>query len=194
MRDLSDTARDQVPYATSLAINATLDDIEKNSAKHMRKAMDRPTPFTLRAFAKRKSSKRNLAGVVFAKDAQAAYLQYLESGGTRGPKKRAIPIARSLRKNKFGNMPKGAVGRALTSPNVFSGTPKGGGEPGIYRRLGATEKKKAGRRLDRMVDYVRAATYQPRFGWKRAARKTADAQFPVHFWRAMRRALDTARK
>lgn len=193
MRDLSDTARDQVPFATSLAINATLDDVEKNSVKHMRKAMDRPTPFTLKANAKRRASKRNLSGVIFVKDAQASYLQWLETGGTRGPKKRAIPIARSLRLNKYGNMPKGSVARTLAGPNVFSGTPKGGGQPGIYRRLGATADKKAGHQLDRVVDYVRSASYQPRLGWKRAASKTANAQFPVHFWRAMRRALSTAR-
>ncbi len=127
------------------------------------------------------------------KDARAEYLKYLETGGTRGPKKRAIPIARSLRRNKYGNMPKGALARTLGGAHVFSGTPKGGGQAGIYRRLGATSKNKAGHQLDRLIDYVRSASYRPRLGWKRAARKTADAQFSVHFWRAMHRAMTTAR-
>ncbi len=185
MRDLSDMGRRQMPFALSLAINDTLADVERNSEKRMRRVIDNPTPFTLRGHGRRRASKRSLQGSVFVKDVQAAYLRFLEEGGTRGPKRRAIPIAQGQRLNRYGNMPKGAIKRLLASPKVFSGVPKGGGRPGIYKRTG--------KGLTRMVDYVPQASYRPRLGWKDAAEKTARAQFPTHFWRAMRRAMASAR-
>ena len=189
-RDLSDFARNQIPFATSKAINATVNDVHKNETARLDKVIDRPTPFTRKAYAKRWSSKRNLVGSVFAKDIQRGYLKYLERRAVRFPKNRAIVIPRAVRLNKYGNMSRGAVKRALASNRTFTGTPKGHpGGPGIYRRTG-----RGGRgRIVKLIDYVSSATYsRPVLRFQMTAERTARAQFVVHFERSFREALRTA--
>lgn len=189
-RDLSDFARKQLPFATSLAINATLDDIHKNETRRLERTIDRPTPFTRKAYGRKRANKFTLAGAVFAKDIQAGYLKRLEKPSTRLPKGRAIVIPRKVRLNKYGNMPKGRVKKALASPKVFSGRPRGGGAPGIYQRMG----RKGRGRLVRLIDYAKRAVYRKApLQFERNARLTAEAQIPIHFERALNRALRTAR-
>jgi hypothetical protein len=102
-RGLSDFAKRQLPFAVSLALNDTAADVAKNAEKGLAKRLDRPTPFTRRAFAVLRSSRARLAAAVFAKDAQAAYLRFQEEGGERRPKGRAIVVPVNVRLNKFGN-------------------------------------------------------------------------------------------
>ena len=190
-RGLSDLARKQVPFATSLALNATAGKVAEAAGDLLTRRLDRPTPFTQRAFAVRRSSRATLAASVFAKDAQAAYLTFAESGGERAPKKRANVIPAGLRLNSFGNMPRGAIKRALARPDVFSGRPKGGKPrpPGIYERTG-----KGGRgALRRLVLYTGAASYSPRLGFAEEARRVAEANMAREFEASLRRALATAR-
>lgn len=192
-RGLSDFAAKQVPFATSLALNATAEEIQKEESERLGKTLDRPTPFTRRAWAVWRSSKRNLSAKVFAKDAQAAYLSTLEDGGTRTPKGRAIVTPAGLKLNSFGNMPKGAVKKALASPRVFSGTPKGRA-PGIYQRTGVTAKAPGGTGLVKLTSYIRRAGYKPTLGFKEEARALALRRMPHHFQAAMARALASARR
>lgn len=187
-RGLNDAARRQIPFALSLAINEVLSDVRKNWVKRLRKSLDRPTPFTLRGFAIKRASKRRLTGMVFAKPIQNDYLARLEDGGTRIPRRRAIPVPVGQRRNRYGNMPRGAVSRVLAKPNTFSGTPKGGGTPGIYQRLG-TRRKSGGARLKLLVHYADLARYTPRLALRAGAMKTATARLPGAMLRAMRRAL-----
>jgi hypothetical protein len=187
-RGLSDVARRQIPFATALAINEVLGDIRKNWEKRLRKSLDRPTPFTMKAFAVRRATKRSLTGMVFAKDVQAAYLQWLEDGGTRAPKRRAILVPVGQRLNKYGNMPRGAVARTLASPKVFSGKPKGARRPaGIWRRAQNNTQ------LELQVVYADRAKYAPRLMLVAGAIKTATARLPDAMLRAMRRAVNSAR-
>ena len=91
-RDLSDFARRQLPFATSLALNETAEAIErKSSAKALETRLDRPTPFTLRGLLVLRSSKARLWADVLFKDAQAAYLRWQETGGERPPRRRRSP-------------------------------------------------------------------------------------------------------
>jgi hypothetical protein len=187
-RSLNDTARRQIPFATASAINEVLAEIKRNWEKRLRRSLDRPTPFTLKAFAIRRASKRRLVGVVFAKDVQAGYLERLEEGGERRPKRRAILVPVRQRLNRYGNMPRGAVGRALASRKTFSGAPKGR-PAGIYQRTG--KGRSAGLKL--LVHYADGASYRPRLKLVSGAAKTATARLPGAMLRAMRRAVATAR-
>lgn len=185
-RDLSNAARREIPFATSLAINDTLGEVKDNTEKRLERVVDRPTPFTLRAFALRRSSKRNLRGVLFAKDVQADYLRWLE-GGTRLPKARAIVVPVRQKLNRYGNMPRGAIARALGRADTFSTQPAGGRNPrlpgGIYRRM------KRGR-LRMVAAFEPRATYNRRpFRFQEGARKTAEARMPRHLEKQMRRLL-----
>lgn len=189
VRGLNDTARNQMPFAVALAINEVLGDIRKNWEKRLRRKIDRPTPFTLRAFAVRRATKRSLTGMVFAKRIQADYLHWLEEGGNRHPKKRAIIVPARARLNRYGNLPKGALKRHLADTKVFSGKPKGGRRPaGIWRRTGENTH------LELLVYYAGQARYSAGLKLIEGAAKTAHARLPDAIYRALRRAMATARR
>ena len=187
-RDLSDFALRQLPFATSLALNDTALAIQRNTLKALDRNLDRPTPFTRRGLLVLRSSKARLWADVLFKDVQAEYLRWQERGGTRGPKGRAIPVPVTLKRNAFGNMGRGAVKAAAVRPDVFSGRPGGGRlKPGLYKRL-----PNGGLRL--LVAFEAVARYAPRLGFAEEAEKTARAFMPIAWERAMRRAIETARR
>lgn len=189
-RDLSDAARKQVPYATSLAINDTLADIQRGTGPLLEARLDRPTPFTKRGTYLRRASKRTQAGQVGFKRIQAAYLSRLEEGGTNTGRGQRVPV--NARTNKHGNMPRGGVKRLLASPRVFSGKPKG--KPGgIYRRVGATAKRPAGRQLRIEVAWSDRSSYAPQLGWRRMAHQRGVARLPKSWAEAFRKAMATRR-
>ncbi|MBT8169885.1 hypothetical protein [Falsiruegeria litorea] len=189
-RDLSDKARRQIPFATSLAINSVLSDIKRNWEKQLVRKLDRPTPFTKKAFAIRRATKRSLSGMIFAKAIQAEYLIFAEDGGTRQPEGKAVLVPVGQRLNKYGNISRGGVGRALAKPKVFSGGPKGRpGARGVYQRIGKGRTS----RLKLLVHYGDRAKYSARLNLKTGAYKTAVARLPTAFLKAMRRAAGTGR-
>jgi hypothetical protein len=176
----------QLPFATSLAINDTLNDIKRAEERQLERRLDRPTPFTKRGLAVKRATKRRLVGAVFFKPIQSAYLEKLETGGTRRPKKKAIPVPANQRRNKYGNMPRGAIKRLLARPNVFSGVVKG--VPGIWQRPG---RKGGSPKL--LVAWERKATYRPQLKFGHDAFGVARRQLLPNMRKAMTRALRTAR-
>ncbi len=188
-RDLSDAALRQLPFATSVALNDAAAEIQKNETKRLDQTIDRPTPFTKRAYGVRRSTKRRLDVTIYTKTAQARYLSILEEGGTRRPKGRALVIPAKTRRNKYGNMPRGAVKKMFADPKVFSGKPKGGNRPaGLYRRNARNKY------LTKLVHYKPRAIYKPSLKFKRSTEKTAINRFPVHFERALSKAFATRRR
>ncbi|MEM7724198.1 MAG: hypothetical protein AAF376_17780 [Pseudomonadota bacterium] len=189
-RGLSDAARNQVPFATSVAINDVLMQIKRNTERRMRRVLHNPTPFTMRAFRVRRSTKRRLEGAVFAMDIQAQYLQWAETGGTRNPTGSANLVPVGQRVNQYGNLPRGAIKRVLARGNTFSGRPHDGAPGGIYQRIGG----KRNPRLRLLVHYADQSRYQGgRLRFQRGALRTAQERMPVAFERALIRALSTAR-
>lgn len=190
-RGLSDFARKQLPFAVARAINDTLRDVKRNTEKRMARAIDRPTPFTLRAWALRFATKARQGGAIFAKSRQASYLRWLETGGTRHPERRAIVVPAGVRTNRYGNMARGAVPKALASDKAFSGQPRGrGGAAGIWQRVG----RKGAQKLRLLVRYAARAVYRQGLGFKSGAEKTAEARLPGHFEKRLREAIKTARR
>lgn len=109
--------------------------------------LDRPVSFTKRGVRPFKASKRRLVSRVVILPKQWEYLRYQVKGGTRRPRQRAIaaPVAKNVRLNRAGNLPRGKVGELLGRPrtghkSVFSGVPRGsrfaGAAPGIWERVG----------------------------------------------------------
>lgn len=184
-RDLSDFARKQLPFATSLALNDTAEAVERGARRDLETRLDKPTPFTLRGLLILRSSKARLWADVLIKDAQAAYLRWQETGGDRPPKAKAIPVPVHIGRDSFGNMARGAVKRAALGADVFSGRPGRAG-PGLFQRL-----KGGGLRL--LVAFEPVAKYRPRLHFADNATRIANAMMPAAFERAMRRALTSAR-
>ncbi len=185
-RSLNNFEREQLPFALSLGINETLDDVKSGEERLLDVRLDRPTPFTKRGLAVKRSSKRSLAGRVFFKPIQSAYLRKLEDGGERKPKGRAIPVPVNQRRNKYGNMSKGTIKRLLAKPNVFSGTIKG--VAGIWQRPG---RKGGVPKL--LIAYEPKATYRPQLHFERDARSIAVRRLPFNMRLGMLRAIQTAK-
>lgn len=197
-KDLDKIQKQQLPFAASLALNQTAEFIAVNLNNDTRKYLDRPTPFTQKAFTIKRSNKRNLTALIFPKPAQAAYLKWQVFGGTRRAKGRAIPLPVNIKKNRYGNMPKGAIKRLLAKPNTFSGTMFG--VAGIWQRghfsragkFSATTKKR-GSSLQLLAAYEPTASYTPRFPHDRLAKGYALKAFRPFFERSLARALRTAK-
>lgn len=185
-RALSDLARRQLPFATAMALNDTAKDVSEAWGKHLQRRLDRPTPFTVRSRYVRRASKRKLTATVGIKDRQASYLKYQVEGGTRLPARRALLVPVRARLNRYGNMPRGAVARALARPNTFSG--KVGRAAGVFQRQA---RRSAG--LKMLVAYASRASYGKRLDLQQVAEKRARASFARHFARRFRAAMATAR-
>ena len=189
-RMLSDIARTQLPFATALALNDTAADVKAREERSLGEDLDGPTPFTKRGLFVRRASKRTLTASVGVKDLQAGYLKYQVKGGTRTPKGRAIPVPVSLRLNKYGNMPRGALGRLGAKKGTFATSP---GKlatrhlaPGIYQR----GRKGA---VKMLVAFEPRAQYKPKWSFVSHAERTARAGFQGHFITRLRQALATLR-
>ena len=191
-RGLSNVARREIPFATARAITQTLRDIERNMLKRMARVLDRPTRFTLKAWVIKRATKRKLSGAIFAKDKQAAYLTFAESGGVRTPNGRALTVPTGRRLNRFGNVPRGGVRADIAKPKVFSGKPKGDqGPAGIYQRMG-----RGGRAwLKNLYVYTARTVYTKaplKFG--KTARRTAEKRLPILLDRFIRAGVRSARR
>ena len=174
----------QVPFGTALALNATAADVQAEETDRMDRVFDRPTPFTKRGLMIVRATKSRQVAIVQARRIQAGYLSMQEEGGTRHPKRRAILMPAGVRRNKYGNMAKGAVKRLLARDDTFSG--KVNGRPGIWQR------KRDGS-VVLLVSYETKAEYQPRWGFKQSAVDLVRRRYDVHFREGMARAMASAK-
>lgn len=182
---LSRVGKKQLPFATARALTWTARDVSKQLGAELDQYLDRPTPFTRRAFIGTRASKRKLQAYVKVKDIQAGYLKYAIKGGTRHPRGKAIGVpTKNQRRNKYGNMPRGKIQKLLAYPRNFSGTIRG--VPGIWRRTGG--KKNPGVKL--LVAWEPSASYRRRYPFRRRvhhhARRLYAANFRKSFNQAMR--------
>lgn len=212
------TAR-QVPFATALALNDTAEAVKVEEEAEIKKSIDRPIGFTQRGIYKTRASKSKLVVEVGVRPIQAGYLVWQIKGGTRGPKRRAIPVPVGIVRNSYGNMPKGALAKLLAQPDVFiasDGSPKTSHlPPGIYKRgkrgnrkggttgrgggygtLGNNWQGKGKKRstVTMLVAFESSATYDAKpFDFYGAADKKAKAEFRANLERRLAEAIRTAR-
>lgn len=190
-RFMSDKVAGQVPFATAKALTMTARDDAKPAVEgRMETAFDNPTPFTKRGVATRAATKQTLVATVFIKDIQAKYLKLEETGGVRTPAGRALLIPVNQYRNKYGNMTKSAVKKALANRLTFSGTING--VAGIWKRPSKAGQKR-GDPLKLLIRYEDQAIYKPLFKFEQTVRKVAIESFPKNFATAFEQALRTAR-
>lgn len=209
-RRLQAIANEQVPFATALALTNTAKDVAAGLAAEMPRHLDRPTPFTLRAWAFERAEKQRAIARVYARPAQAKYLKWQIEGGDRAPNRKLQRLPGEITLNAYGNLPAGEIarlialakaGRRVTKArgkkigvsnkvDLFYGDPGDGRPVGIYKRV-----IQSGRHLliPLVVMPQRSVRYRPRFPAKEIVRKTADRVFPGHFQTALKRAMATAR-
>lgn len=189
-RGLSDLAQNQLPFAVALALNDTAQDVDRAWITHLRRRLDRPTPFTMRGVRRGRASKTRLTAFVAFKDVQARYLARLQKGGTRRPAGRALLVPVRQRLNKYGNMPRGSLVRSLAKKGVFAG--KVNGKGGVYQRP-TKRQAKAGIGPKLLVSFQPRAEYRKTLNLQRAAQGAARSGFPRHFAKRFKEALRTAK-
>lgn len=144
-RRLNSIAAKQLPFAAAQGINDVAGRIRDAEPAGLERDLDRPAPFTKRGLFVARANKRKLTAVVGFKRTQAAYLKLQATGGARKPKGRAIVVPVGVRLNKYGNMPRGSLRKALAAPGTFSGTVAG--VAGIWQRPKRAAGGAGGRRV-----------------------------------------------
>jgi hypothetical protein len=187
----------QIPFTVSKAVNAAAQDAVKAGTASIPLKFDRPTSFTQKALTFEPATKANLTATVYAKDAQAEYLKYQEDGGTRANVKgKPVLYAAAQRLNQHGNIPRGAVARALSRSDVFEakkGDPNTRHlKPGVYVRPGGRGNKR-GAAPKLLVARGAKAEYKPRFGLADTVKQAVHTNFQKRLEEAVAFALNTAR-
>tara|TARA_B100001741_G_C16398803_1_gene525979 strand:- start:44 stop:724 length:681 start_codon:yes stop_codon:yes gene_type:complete len=203
--------RDQLPFATSKAINDTASnkqggDIKTALNKGTISAFQRPVKFTQNAFKVKRSTKRNLVAHIFAVDEvgkdRARYLRFGVKGGARPAKGyerffsglpndgtvNAYFIPSQIKVDGFGNVTRAnlkKVSAAVQNNKAFIGTPRNSSRPpGIYERDG-------NKLITRFVSVSTKPTYTGRFNIEAIAEKVIQRRFNEYFNKAMKKAIET---
>lgn len=171
--------RDQVPFATALALTRTAQDAQKEIKRQL------PTKFTLRrrwvelGIRIRKATKRDLESVVFSRD---AFLLKQEQGATK--RRAAIPVR--VRRSER-SVPSRAKwpSQLLRRPDVFIRDLLGGAR-------GVFQKMRSGRLKLLWVIEDKTVT-KPRLRFGETVRTVVRKRWVKNFGAALARAIRTAR-
>lgn len=181
-------AADQVPFALSVALNDAAEETQEAETREIDASFDRSTPFTRKAVGRTYAKKRSLRVEVFIKTIQAKYLGLEVEGGVRTPKKRALPVpGKGMKLNRYGNMPKGAVGKRAAKANTFVGKPHGRDDDlpaGIWQRT------KKGLKL--LVLFTDKQTYRPRYDFYGKFETAMRRELPPRIADGVRKVIKTA--
>lgn len=206
----------QVPFATSLALNALAKGVMGDERTLIDATFKSPTPFTENAYRIEVATKSKPIAIVAAKDIQAQYLAPYVIGGNRflGTKKGML-APRNIALNQYGNLPRNKVRSLQGRKDIFIGPVtfkksgktingvwqrgqtkrgeryKGGGEYGTRGKHSIVEGARTTLKLlIRFEDTTPAPKHLPfQERAKAYLRKNAAREFDA----AMRRALTTSR-
>jgi hypothetical protein len=165
-RGLSKTAKRQVPFAIASTLTKLAFEAMKEEKQQALNYLDRPTPFTISGIKYKAANKKNLMALVYIDSASSSrsYMKYAIDGGVSRPKKSALVHPSSNSKlNKYGNLPRNYVKKALANKaKFFSGVPKGmqGDEDsGIWQRYGPRNNQ----RIRMVAQWRKSRGYQAKF-------------------------------
>jgi hypothetical protein len=190
--------KEQVPFATSMALNNVAADVANAITAQMDRYLDNPTPFTKRAYQSRpgtfrtesgaRATKKKLFVDIIPGKVQAEYLKFQIEGGVRTPNQRAIFVpSRVAPKNKFGNLTRGNRKRFIAGQGqYFSAGDREDKTPGVYKR-------ESSGKIQPMAFYVERANYKAIFPIDKIAGGVVKNRFGLRFDQALKRALATAR-
>lgn len=192
-RKLTAMVREQIPFATAMALNATAEQVRIAQQANMRAVLDSPTPFTQNAVAVRKATKKSLVAVVYVKPIAAAYLEPYEVGGLNKLNGRALLKPVNAKINQYGNLPRNLIRNALGRGTVFAGkvNTKAGVVDGVWQRTKKTRGKRAGLKL--LVRFEDAHPIRQRLNYQAVARRTASVVFKSEMAKALAQAIATAK-
>jgi hypothetical protein len=196
----------QVPFATSLALNALAKGVAAQETALIDQTFDRPTPFTEKAYRIEVATKARPIALVAAKDIQAQYLEPYVVGGMRSlGSKRAMLAPRQIALNQYGNLPRTKLQTLKGKPNIFIGpikTKDGRIVNGVWQRRGAPKSgaRMRGRRgakpagsLKLLIKFEDTTPAPKRLDFYGRAQAYLKKNAAIEFDAALRKALATAR-
>lgn len=199
--------RDQIPFATALALTTVAKEIQAGMPAELDRALDRPTPFTKSGFYVKAARKGPGAyAEIGLKPITAGYLRKQIFGGVYRPEGTRLKLPSEVQLNQYGNIPKGLIrqliqraeaGKRLTKTqskksgisravDLFYGDPGNGWPEGIYKR---TDNGL----IPIIVFPRRTATYRKRFDFYGAAQRIARLKGKAAIERSIDRVIETAR-
>lgn len=167
----------QITFAATIAANNIAKDVKVGVERQLKSDIDKPTPFTQKAFKVNRANKKTLTSSVEIKPIQAKYLKYQIEGGTR--RNQTVVIPRKKARNKYGNLPRGKLGKLAAQGKTY-----------IANGLVVQQLKTKTKPLAFLTD---KADYKKRFKFFERARSTAKQVAGRHIKSAIRYALATAR-
>lgn len=168
-------------------VNRTALGARKDLIEELPKKLDRPTPFTQKAFLVKQSKVvKRPSAVILTKDIQEGYLQYAVFGGERKPKGKSIPVPfENLKLNKYGNMPRRKIKNLLTKKKNFRGVVKG--IYGIWQRIGG--KRNRGVKL--LVGFEPKTQYGVSFDFFEIVEDSVAKRWERNYSKAFRQIMET---
>ena len=185
-KSLSRLQKKQIPFAASLAINATLFDIRKAEVAQIYKKLDRPTKFTAKGFLVNKSRKTNLTGSIEIPANRWKYMKYQVEGGTRT--RNVIVPTNASKLNVYGNI-KGIWSGSGSKKTFTKAKKKYVNKQGVWQKTGG----KRNPQVKLIAAFVRSARYKKRFPFYKIAEGVTHSRFKKNLMRKLAYALRTAR-
>jgi len=147
-RGLSALAFRQLPFAEARTVTELGKLAQAAEKQAMPKVFENPTPFTVNSVAVQAAKKSMPVARVYIRDKAAQYLAPYEYGGMQylgGKRADLVPVGAAA--NRYGNLPRNAIRKYLSRPDVFLGNVKTahGNVYGLWQRPQPVAKK-TGRR------------------------------------------------
>lgn len=192
-RLFDDVQRKQIPFAASMALNATAFEIQREEQAQVRSDFKNPRPFSQKAFGVIKSTKASQTATIFLKPDHQYLAPYILGGPHLLPGK-ALINPKDIRLDQYGQFRKGQISGLTGNRNVFVGEVDGVmgwwlRVPGKQTKRGKTEGKL--RLLARFGDNL---PVKATFPFYEVAAHTGKATFPYFFNQAFVKAMRTAKR
>jgi hypothetical protein len=179
-KDLNRTQKKLLPQATVKAINKTLFQIMDAEKAQLLTKLDRPNPFTQKAFKINMAKANTLQGDIHIQPNRWKYLKWVVDGGTKTGKL-GVPIKANAKLNKYGNIPGRGRARYIKGKKQFRAVING--VDGVWEKTGG--KKNPGLKL--MVIFKGSLTYKKIFPFYKIADKLARNMFQRNMAYALRK-------
>ena len=192
-RLFDDVQRKQIPFATSMALNATAFEVQREENSTVKVEFKNPRPFSQKAFGVIKSTKASQTAVVFLKPDHGYLAPYILGGKHELPGQ-ALINPKDIRLDQYGQFRKGQIAGMTGNRNVFVGTVDG--VAGFWLRVPGkqTKKGKVEGKLRLLARFGDALPVKADFPFRALAEHTARASFPFFFKQAFEKAMKTAKR
>ena len=210
--------KNQIPFALATALTKTAQNAKRSIEAEMPRAFDTPTRWTLNSLRLEPARKTKLQAVVAVKDKVSRgnpalfWLASEVEGGGRGDKRAEMALktagllpsgmqvvpGRGAKLNRFGNMTKGAISKAVIGAQAAEDkqSQEGRTKYFVMRKAGkpiGVAARFSKSRMDMVMAFVSSASYQTRLDFYGVGQKAVDLTFSAEVTESLEQAIRTAK-